>query len=106
MSSHGCLTDNQVLDGVRVLVRQNKIRWTDHSEQRMEERGYDRGQIRQCLLSGVFVQRPVIPNRTGPLQYEVKMRAKVDGVWIEVVASLVPVTKVVVITVIDPENRS
>ena len=100
------LTNNQVLEGMRALVRQGKISWKKHAEKRMAERGYERGQVKQCLLSGHFVEPPVIPNKGGEIQYEFKIHANVDGMAIDVVASLVPETKVVVISVINPNSRS
>lgn len=95
------LTDNQVLEEVRVLVRQSKIRWTYHAEQRMAQRGYDRGQIRQCLLSGYFIEEPFIPNRSGEVEYKFTFRANVDGETLDVAASLIPEKSVVVITLFD-----
>ncbi len=100
------LSDGEVLEGVRTLVSQGRISWKYHAKLRMAERGYEPGEIRQCLLSGHFVEGPVIPNRAGDVQYEFKMRATVDSVAIDVVASLVPESKVVVISVIDPNSRS
>lgn len=94
------LTDNQVLDETRILVRKNKVGWTIHAEERMAERGYERGQVKQCLLSGHFIEQPTIPNKGGDIQYKFKLHASVDGEDIDVVASLFPKTKVVVITVI------
>lgn len=96
------LTDNQVLNEVRVLVRKNKVVWTTHAEQRMAERGYERGQVKDCLLSGCFFERPYHPNRVGDLQYQFALDGNVDGEPIRVVASLIPEKKVVVISVIDP----
>jgi hypothetical protein len=98
------LTDNQVLDETRVLVRKGKIRWTLHVEERMVERGYARDQITECLLSGYFIERPIDPNRGGELQYQFRIRGNIDGEVLEIVASLIPETRVVVITVIDPKN--
>jgi hypothetical protein len=102
--SQKTLSNIQILEEVRALVRQNRIRWRGHAETRMMERGYERGQVRECLLSGRFVESPIIPNKGGDIQYEFKIGASVDGVAIEVVASLVPETRVVVITVIDPNS--
>lgn len=96
-----CLTDSQVLNEMRALVCRGKIKWTVHAEERMAERGYDRGQVKQCLLSGHFIERPVIPNRAGDIQYKFTMQANVDSEAIHVVASLEPEKNVVVITVID-----
>lgn len=96
------LSDDQVLQGTRELVRLNKIRWKSHAEIRMAQRGFDRGQVRKCLLVGGYIERPIIPNKAGDIQYEFKIGATVDGMPIHVVASYYPDTKVVVITVIDP----
>ena len=95
------LTDNQVLDEMRVLVRRGKIRWTLHVEERMAERGFAREQITECLLLGFFIERPIDPNTGNELQYKFRIRGNIDGVVLEVVASLVPESRVVVITVFD-----
>lgn len=94
------LTDSQVLGAMRALVRKGSIRWTDHAEQRMVERGYDRSQIKQCLLSGYFVEQPFIPNRSGDVEFKFTFRGHVDGEVLDVVAVLMPETRVLVITVI------
>jgi len=96
------LTDGQVLVGVRDLVGQGKIAWTFHARERMAERGVDSGQVRECLLKGSFSESPVIPNRGGPIQYTFTMSARIDRENIPVVASLFPESKVLVITVLDP----
>lgn len=101
-----CLTNDQVLHGMRILVRQGKIKWTVHAEERMAERGYERGQVKQCLLSGSFIEPPHIPNRAGDVQYVFKMHANIDSEAIDVVASWVPEKKVVVISVIDPNSQT
>lgn len=98
------LTDNQVLDEVRILVRQSKVGWTKHAEVRMAERGYERGQVKQCLSVGYFVEQPHIPNKGGELQYKFTLEGSVDGEAIRIAASLIPERKVVVITVIDPNE--
>jgi hypothetical protein len=98
--SQATLTDNQVLAEVRRLVRIGKIRWKDHAEIRMAERGYERGQVKQCLLSGRFNEALTVPNNAGDLQYVFKISANIDGMPIDVVASLYPEARVVVITVI------
>lgn len=105
MSREG-LTDTQVLDETRMLVGQGQIRWSAHAEQRMAERGYERGQIKECLLSGYFIEPPTVPNMGGNLQYKFRIHGNIDGEAIEVVASLVPENRVVVITVIDPNSQS
>jgi len=96
------LTDGEVLRGVRELSANGKIRWTDHSEDQMAARGFDRGQIRKCLQCGYFSEDPAIANRSGPTQYKFTMRAMVDGQEIAVAASLIPEARVVVITVFEP----
>lgn len=96
------LTDNDVLLGIRALTARGSIGWTDHAEERMVDRGFHRGQIKACLLSGHFTERPTVPNRAGPIQYKFTMEALVEGERIAVAASLIPEKKVVVITVFDP----
>lgn len=63
------LTDNQVLTEVQALARQSKVGWTQHAQERMAERGFDKGQIKRCLASGSFIEQPYIPNRNGELEY-------------------------------------
>jgi hypothetical protein len=96
------LTDHAVKAQVRALVTTGNVVWRVHAEEQMAARGFDKGQVKQCLCQGTFAERPHVPNRRGPLQYEFKMRARVDREPMEVVASLYPETEVVVITVIDP----
>lgn len=98
------LTDHQVLTEIRVLVQQSKIGWTKHAEERMAERGFEKGQIKKCLSSGTFIERPVLPNRSGELEYKFTLSGNVDGEIINVAACLIPEKKVVVITVFDPNN--
>jgi hypothetical protein len=100
------LTDGEVLGQVRDLVRNGCLKWTLHSEERMAERGYDHEQVKECLLKGNFTERPVIPNRPGPIEYSFRMSAVVDGSSMHVGASLVPETRVVVITVMDSQHWS
>ncbi|OMG54686.1 hypothetical protein BJN45_05600 [Azonexus hydrophilus] len=101
MSSYKSLSDFEVLQDVRALVRRNRIRFTVHAEERMAERGFDRSQVRDCLSSGFFVERPSLPNRNGVVEYKFNMQAVIDGDTMQVVASLRPDENVVVITVID-----
>ena len=105
MSSYNSLSDSQVLEGVRALVLKNRVRFTDHAEDRMAERGFDRGQIKDCLRSGFFAEKPFIPNRNGPIEYKFNVQADIDGETMQVVACLRPDENVLVITVIDPTNR-
>lgn len=98
------LTDHQVLTEIRALARQSKVGWTRHAQERMAERGFDKGQIKRCLASGNFIEQPYIPNRNGELEYKFTLSAHVDGEIINVAASLIPEKKIVVITVIDPNN--
>jgi hypothetical protein len=98
------LNDGEVLHQVRTLVRQGRVHWTLHIDGQMVARGYDRGMIKECLLTGHFVERPTVPNRSGPIQYEFRMRAIVDGDQMDVVASLIPEKRVVAITVMDPNS--
>jgi len=96
------LTDGEVTNGVRELVHRGKIRWTDHSEERLAEYGYDKSQVKECLLKGVYEERPIIDNRAGPIAYVFRICAQVDGELLRVVAKLIPEDRVVVITVIEP----
>lgn len=105
MPHHNALSDAEVLKKVRELVGDNRIAWRLHAEEKMASRGIDKGQVKKCLLSGRFDERPTIPNRRGDIQYEFRMFANVDGESINVVASLVPDKNVVVITLFDPNNR-
>lgn len=98
------LTDGEVLAGVRELVGMGKVKWTPHSRERMAQRKYDSDQIKDCLRTGYFTERPSIPNRPGPIEYKFTMRASIDGDFIEVAAALLPETRVLVITVIDPDK--
>lgn len=98
------LTDGEVLAGLRDLVSKGKVRWTLHAKERMAQRKYDPSQIKECLLKGRFSELPTIPNRTGPIEYAFRMYAEVEGDPIEVAASLIPETRVVVITVLDPDK--
>ena len=104
MSQDG-LTDGEILKQVRDLVAKGKVVWTGHSEQRIAQYGLAREQITDCLLRGIYEDNPVVPNRTGPLQYSFRMRCRMEGVVIRVAASLYPDSHVVVITVIDPRER-
>ena len=96
------LTDSEVLTAVQTFARQSKIGWSTHAQERMAERGFDRGQIKQCLSLGYFIERPHIPNRGGELEYKFTLEGNVDGECINVVASLIPEKKILVITVIAP----
>lgn len=100
------LTDGEVRQQVRDLVGKDKISWHPHVEERMAKRGYDRGQIKECLVRGIFSERPTIANRRGPIQYDFRMRGTVDGDQIEVGASLIAESHVRVVTVFDPNGWS
>lgn len=95
------LGDSIVLEQVRVLATQRKIAWTRHAEERMVERGIDRGMVRECLMGGAFTENPFIPNRSGEVEYKFTMSSMVDGEQIVVAASLCPERKVVVITLFE-----
>lgn len=99
--SQESLNDHQVLEQVRALVRQGKVGWKYHALKRLAQRGFERGQIKQCLIAGYFLEKPHIPNRGGELEYTFAVGGTVDGEDIKVVASLRPEEKVLVITVID-----
>ena len=94
------LSDRQVAEEVRALVKANRIQWSRHAEQRMAERGIDKGMVKECLKKGQFAERPTNPNRAGAPQYAFRMETSIDQVDLAVAAALVPSTKVVVITVI------
>lgn len=98
------LTNAEVLEQVRRLVREGRIRWTRHIEEQLAERRLAKDQVKECLLTGYFEEEPTIPNRPGDIEYSFRMRAKVDGEQMAVAASLIPETRVVAITVFDPER--
>src|SRR5438309_32487 len=98
---HTGLTDAEVLEQVRRLVSQGRIRWTVHIEQQMAKRGIAKDQVKQCLMTGYFEERPAVPNRPGEIEYAFRMAAKVDGEQVRVAASLIPNKRVVAITVFD-----
>lgn len=100
--SFTALTDNDVLLGVRDVVAKGKIVWTHHVEDQMVARGFDKAQIKSCLKSGRFTERPTISNKSGPVAYVFRMESIVDGQLLAVAASLVPGEKVIVITVFGP----
>ena len=100
------LTNAEVLEQVRRLVGQRRVTWTRHLEEMLAERGLAKDQVIDCLRIGYFEEDPVIPNRAGDIEYKFRMRATVDGEQISVVASLIPQTRVVAITVFDPEKRN
>jgi len=104
MSQRG-LTDAEVLEQVRRLVGEGRIRWTRHIEERMAERHIAKDEVKECLQIGLFEERPTVPNRTGEIEYVFRMRAKVDGEQLRVAASLIPEKRVVAITVFDPETQ-
>ncbi len=95
------LTDAEVLSEVKLLTAANKLAWTHHAEVRAAQRGFDKAQIKECLMKGHFTERPTIPNRVGDIEYKFRMDAIVDSEKIAVAACLVPSEKVVVLTVID-----
>ncbi|WP_082708819.1 DUF4258 domain-containing protein [Thiobacillus denitrificans] len=98
------LSKNEVLDELRRLVRRGKIAWTTHAEERLAQRGFDRSQVKDCLLLGFFTEPPTIPIRSGPIGYKFTMKAHIDGDAIAVAACLYPEKNVVVISVIDVSN--
>lgn len=95
------LSTPEVLSEVRRLVRAGKVAWTHHAEMRLAERGFDRSQVKGCLLAGGFKEPPIIPIGGGSLGYEFKMAANIEGEAIAVVACLYPEKNVVVISVMD-----
>lgn len=102
---HNTLTDAEVLEQVRRLVGQGRIKWTPHIEEKLKERGLAKDQAKECLRIGYFEETPFIPNRPGDIEYKFQVRARVDGEEIRVVASLIPESHVVAITVFDPEAQ-
>jgi hypothetical protein len=99
MPQPAALTDREVASKVRQLVKANRIAWTTHAEERLACRGIDKSEVKECLLRGTFTESPVIPNRSGPVEYKFTMQATVDSELLSVAASLLPAMKVVVITV-------
>lgn len=97
---HELLTDGQVLQRVRDFVSKGRIKWSLHAEKKMAERGYGKDQVKKCLLGGQFTENPHQPNRAGPIEYKFTMAATIEGRGIEVVASLNPDSKVLIITAI------
>lgn len=87
------------------MVGQGRITWTRHIEESLAKRGLAKDQVKECLRIGNFEESPVIPNRSGDIEYKFLMRAKIDGEQIRVAASLIPETRVVAITVFDPEKQ-
>lgn len=92
------LSDQDVLTQVRDLVGQGRVSWTWHALERMAERCIDKSDVKECLSNGIFAERPHVPNRGGDVEYAFRMQAVVDGEGLAVVASLVPSTRVVVIS--------
>lgn len=99
------LEDAEVQRWVRELVAAGAIAWRDHAERAMLKRGWSKDQAKECLAKGVFEERPFVPNRPGPIQYEFAMRARVDGEDLKVAASLIPDSRVVVITIKNRRSR-
>nr|WP_200384217.1 DUF4258 domain-containing protein [Rhodocyclus tenuis] len=97
------LSETDILRGVRALVGRGRVRFTVHAEERMAERGFDQGQVKECLCKGFFVEPPVIPNRAGPIEYKFNIQAQVDSQTMQVVATLRPEQNIIVITVIDAD---
>jgi hypothetical protein len=100
------LTNAEVLEQVRRLVKEGRIRWTHHIQLQLEARGLAKDQVKECLSIGYFEEEPTVPNRFGDIEYSFRMKAKVDGLQMRVAASLVPETRVVAITVFDAEKQS
>ena len=99
------LTSAEVLKQVRRPVGEGRIRWTRHIEEMLAERHLEKDQVKECLRTGYFEEEPTIPNRPGDIEYVFRMRAKVDGNQISVIASLYPESRVVAITIFDPEKQ-
>lgn len=97
---HKLLSDDQVASEVKKLTSANRVAWTRHAEERMASRGFDKGQVKECLRNGTFTEQPTNPNQPGEIQYAFRIEAVVDGERIAVAASLIPSKKVIVITVI------
>ena len=83
-------------------VRAGKIGWTRHAEERMEQRGYDKSQVKECLMKGTIIESPTIPIGSKTIEYVFTIKSRVDFEDIRVVAKLIPARMTVVITVIDP----
>lgn len=92
------LTDAEVADGVRAVVLARGVHWSRHANERMAERGIDRGMVYECLSKGNFSERPFQPNVSGDFQYKFTMQSIIDGELVTVAASYIPTTKLVIIT--------
>lgn len=95
------LSESDVLEEVRRLVRAGSIAWTKHVLEKLAARGLSKEEAMACLLSGFFAEKPFIPNRAGDLEYKFAMEATIDGERLRVAASLIPAKNVVVITIFD-----
>ena len=95
------LSDVEILTKVRAIaVGKGTIAWTTHALVRMSERGIAQDDVKACLANGHFEERPNIPNRSGNLEYEFKMKATIDSEPLAVVASLKTENRILVITAI------
>ena len=92
------LSDGEITEQVRRLVSQGRIQWLPHALSQMADRGIAKDQVKECLQVGYYEEPPTVPNRGGAIEYKFRMAAKVDGDQLQVVASLVPDSKVIVIT--------
>lgn len=93
------LNNNKVLSQVRKLTAENKIEWTLHSEEKLAERSIGKDEVRECLLKGFFFKEfPIISTKSAEINYAFLMRARVEGQFLNVKASLYPEKKVLVIT--------
>jgi hypothetical protein len=96
------LTDDEIAQQVRQIVSSGgHVQWRPHALENMQFRKISNDEVRECLTGGYYSQQPVIPNRSGPIEYEFAMQKIVDGRLIKVVAALVPETKVKVITAME-----
>jgi hypothetical protein len=93
------LNDIEVLKQLKRFVSSNKLIWSEHVQIRMAERGFDKEQVKQCLKSGYFIEKPTVSNSFGDVNYKFKITAKIDGVQMDVVASLYPDKNIVLITI-------
>ncbi len=99
--SNVTLSESEVLEEMRRLVRAGRIAWTKHVLEMLAARGLSKNEATACLLSGFFAEKPFVPNRAGDPEYKFAMEATIDGERLRLAASVIPAKNVVVITIFD-----
>lgn len=100
------LKKSEVLQQVKELVDEGKLRWAGHAEERLVERNITRQEVAQGLLnSRDFHEPPYTETRNGRTVYKFTILAQTDTIRIGVVASLDPQTKVVVVSTWDVKTK-